>query len=55
MVWSIKEKKEKRVQFKLDDYVADKFTTIKNTLKENKTIVSITILASLYYILKQQY
>ena len=45
--------KKKQVSFTIDMYVGQKLNSLKNLLKENKTIVSIFMLSTLYYIVSQ--
>jgi len=37
---------------KLDDYVENKLSNLKNLIKDNKTLITFTLLGSTYYVYK---
>lgn len=44
--------KKSAKNIKLDDYVENKLSTLKNLVKENKTLIICTLLGSTYYVYK---
>jgi hypothetical protein len=46
-------KKKEDVNVTTDMYVGQKLISLKNLVKENKTIVSVCVLSGLYYLVNQ--
>ena len=44
--------KKSTKSIKLDDYVENKLSNLKNLVKDNKTLITFTLLACTYYFIK---
>ena len=45
--------KKKQVNVTTDMYIGQKLNIFKNLLKENKTVVSLSVLSAIYYVVSQ--
>ena len=53
MTWSKNTKQQVEINVTTDMYIGQKLKSLKNLVKENKTIVSVLTLSTIYYVVSQ--